>query len=283
MKLSRYPIALYLLLLVLASTPYVALLVHSDVLDIGRGFVIHSLMWAPGVAGMLSALILHRSVAMLGLGWGKTRYVVAGYLFPVLYAMLAYVPLWATGLAPAIFGTFASYSAASLHMQADSVLPAVLQIFLTMSFGVIQSAASAMGEEIGWRGYLVPALRSKYGVTATIVISGLIWAAWHMPVILFADYHGDASRSYSIACFTLMIVASGSIAAWLRLRSGSVWPAIALHATHNAFIQWILDPITSSAGRGVWYAGEFGLALAVSTSVIAIALLLLRPLGGRSE
>lgn len=266
-------IALYLLLVVLISTPYYVLLARSGSMDMGRGFVIHSLMWAPGVAGLLAAWLQYRSVAMLGLGWGRTRYVAAGYLLPIAYSLLAYVPLWLTGLAPATFGAFAQDSATRLHMHdIGLVAPALLQVFLTLTFGIVQSAASAAGEEIGWRGYLVPALRARYGVAATVILSGLIWAAWHMPVMLFADYHSAAPRSYEIACFTAMVVASGAIAAWLRLRSGSVWPAIALHAAHNAFVQWLLDPMTDSSGRGAWYAGEFGIALAIASAAVAVVL-----------
>lgn len=280
MTAKRPSITLYLALVILISTPYYALLAHSGAMDMGRGFVVHSLMWAPGVAGLLCAWLQYRSAAMLGLGWGRTRYVAAGYLLPIAYSLLAYVPLWLTGLAPAMFGSFAQDSASRLHMAgAGPVVPALLQVFLTLTFGIVQSAASAAGEEIGWRGYLVPALRARFGVAATVIFSGLIWAAWHMPVMLFADYHSAAPRSYEIACFTAMVVATGGIAAWLRLRSGSVWPAIALHATHNAFVQWLLDPMTDTTGRGAWYAGEFGIALAIGSVAVAAALFAAKPAG----
>ncbi|WP_346949132.1 CPBP family intramembrane glutamic endopeptidase [Dyella sp.] len=273
MDLKRYPVALYLALVVLLSTPYYVLLARSGSMDMGRGFVVHSLMWAPGIAGLLSAWLRHRSVAMLGLGWGRTRYVAAGYVLPILYSLLAYVPLWLSGLAPAAFGEFARDCATRLHWQNAGLLaPALLQIFLTLTFGAIQSAASAAGEEIGWRGYLVPALREKYGMGATVLLSGLIWAAWHMPVIFFADYHSAAPQAYAVACFTLMVLITGGIAAWLRLRSGSVWPAIALHAVHNAFIQWLLDPMTDASGNGAWYAGEFGVALVIAAGIAAASL-----------
>lgn len=272
MDFKRYPVALYLILVALLSTPYYMLLARSGALDMGRGFVVHSLMWAPGVAGLLSAWLVHRSTAVLGLGWGRTRYVAAGYLLPILYSLLAYIPLWLTGLAPLAFGDFARDCATRLHWQDGGLAAPALQIFLTLSFGAIQSAASAGGEEIGWRGYLVPALRAKYGVGATVTLSGLIWAAWHMPVILLADYHSAAPQAYAIACFTLMVLFTGGIAAWLRLRSGSVWPAIALHAVHNAFIQWLLDPMTDTQGNGAWYAGEFGAALVLSCGAVAAVL-----------
>lgn len=272
--MKRHPVLLYLLLVAVISAPYNYLLLRAGSLELARGFVIHSLMWAPALAALITCWCVDGSLARIGWGWGRTRYVAAGYLIPVAYSALAYVPLWLTGLAPPLFGAFAEHSAKGLVLAPGTIaLPILLQILLTMSFGVVQSAASATGEEIGWRGFLVPALSEKYAFGAVVLISGLIWAAWHMPVVLFADYNGGAPKGYSVACFTVMILSSGAIAAWLRLRSGSVWPAIVLHATHNAVVQWIFDPMTSSDSHAAWYAGEFGAALAITTTLVALVLL----------
>jgi len=269
----RRSVVLYLFLVVAISVPYWVLMLKAGSIELARGFVIHSQMWAPAAAALLSAWITQRSLAGFGWHWGRARYVVAGYLIPIGYGVLAYLPLWLSGLAPTAFGAFAATSAKGLAMTAvPAAWPALLQVFLTLTFGVIQSAASAAGEEIGWRGYLVPALRQRFGFVTTVGLSGVIWAAWHMPVLLFADYNGGAPKAYSVACFSVMIIASGGIAAWLRLRSGSVWPAIAFHAVHNAVVQWLLDPMTNAQGRAAWFAGEFGMALALSTTLAALLL-----------
>jgi uncharacterized protein len=272
-------VALYLGLVVVFSLPWWALMLSTGSIELSRGFVIHMQMWAPALAALLASWLLQRSVRGIGWMWGRSRYVAAGYLIPVAYSLLAYAPLWLSGLAPSTFGVFATKSAAGLAMTSLSPMwPAALQIFLTMSFGVVQSAASAAGEEIGWRGYLVPALRERFSFATTAWISGIVWACWHMPVVLFADYHGGAPEWYSIVCFTVMIIASGAIAAWLRLRSGSVWPCIVLHAVHNAVVQWLLDPMTATGGHAAWFAGEFGAALAVTTVLFALVICR-RPLG----
>jgi uncharacterized protein len=67
-----------------------------------------------------------------------------------------------------------------------------------------------------------------------------------------------------------MILATGAMTAWLRLKSGSVWPAVLLHACHNAVIQWLFDSMTVETGRAAWFAGEFGVALAVISVLFAI-------------
>jgi membrane protease YdiL (CAAX protease family) len=48
-------------------------------------------------------------------------------------------------------------------------------ILLAGSFGLVKSLASALGEEIGWRGFLVPELFKNIGFTGTALVSGVVW------------------------------------------------------------------------------------------------------------
>ena len=66
---------------------------------------------------------------------------------------------------------------------------------------------------------------------------------------------------------------------YLRLRSGSIWPCVLLHASHNTFVQGIYDPLTSPVGAAKYITSEFGAGLALSI-VIAAALVLIN---GRHE
>jgi membrane protease YdiL (CAAX protease family) len=51
---------------------------------------------------------------------------------------------------------------------------------------------------------------------------------------------------------------------WLRLKSGSLWPCAMLHASHNLFIQAILDRITAPVGGALYVTTEFGFGLVVT-------------------
>ncbi|WP_457831901.1 CPBP family glutamic-type intramembrane protease, partial [Staphylococcus aureus] len=66
----------------------------------------------------------------------------------------------------------------------------ILLYFIIMGiFGMPGSIANALGEEIGWRGFLVPELYKKIGYTKTSLLTGAIWSVWHYPILIFADYN----------------------------------------------------------------------------------------------
>jgi uncharacterized protein len=260
-------VLLYIALTALFTVPWTLLLLHTHRLDIGRGFVIHTQMWAPALAAFACCAIYRIPLSFLGFHWPGPRAMAWGYLLPVAYATTAYLLLWFTGLAPADFSGFALASRKSLQLGAGA---AELNAALILTFGVLQSAVSATGEEIGWRGFLVPVLAQRLNFTGVALVSGVIWAMWHYPLILFGTYNSAAPKWVALLCFTIMIIATGTMAAWLRLKSGSVWPAALFHACHNAVIQWLFDSMTVETGRAAWFAGEFGVALAVTSILFAI-------------
>jgi membrane protease YdiL (CAAX protease family) len=66
-------------------------------------------------------------------------------------------------------------------------------------------------------------------------------------------------------------VVSGSfIFAWLRIKSGSVWTAALLHASHNLYVQAIFTPLTRNTGKTAWYIDEFGVVLPLVSVAFAI-------------
>jgi membrane protease YdiL (CAAX protease family) len=112
-----------------------------------------------------------------------------------------------------------------------------------------------------------------------VLLSGAAWALWHVPLIVSGIYAAGPSPVLSALIFVPNVVAAGYLAARLRLESGSVWPAVAYHASWNALIQGSFDRYTSGGGgvrtTSIW-VGESGL-LVVAVNVAVVALLTLRP------
>jgi membrane protease YdiL (CAAX protease family) len=69
-----------------------------------------------------------------------------------------------------------------------------------------------------------------------------------------------------------MVIADSYILGWLRLKSGSLWTACVLHASHNLFIQAIFDRITAPAGRALYVTTEFGAGLVLTVGAFALYL-----------
>jgi uncharacterized protein len=118
---------------------------------------------------------------------------------------------------------------------------------------------SALLEEIAWRGFLVPQLIKLTSFTNTALISGLIWAVWHFPFIIFTDVRpGYSPLLYSLICFTILAIGISFATGWLRLKSGSVWTAALLHGSHNVFMLHVFNVLTSDSGKTWLLLGEYG-------------------------
>jgi uncharacterized protein len=142
-------------------------------------------------------------------------------------------------------------------------------LLLELTIGMVENLISGFGEELGWRGLLVPELAKVTSFTKTALISGVIWAAWHMPGIFLADLSGDTPHLYAEAMFAVLIIAISFPLAWLTLKSGSLWPAVVLHASHNLFIYPIFERLTSDTDLTPYITGEFGVGLAFTSAVLA--------------
>ncbi len=235
----------------------------------GASYYVLILMWCPGAAGLTTRLLFQHSLR--GAGWGKPRawYAWAGYWIPIAYASVVYVPLWIAGYSD-FHATAIQQLLGRTHLTAaPSGIGVLAYVAIAATIGLIPEAFAALGEEIGWRGFLVPELAKVTSFGWVGLLSGAIWALWHVPLIVAADYHGANPVWYSLLCFGIMVIGMGYLAAWIRLKSGSVWPAMLLHGSHNLFVQTIFDPLTRRAPLTNYVTTEFGAGLAIVAAVIA--------------
>jgi len=99
--------------------------------------------------------------------------------------------------------------------------------------GAFVNMIPALGEEIGWRGWLLPKLL-PLGPVAAVIISGVIWGLWHSPLVLLGYNYPDAPGWLAVLAMIGMCTVVGGVFGWLRLRSGSVWPSALAHGSFNA-------------------------------------------------
>jgi membrane protease YdiL (CAAX protease family) len=146
----------------------------------------------------------------------------------------------------------------------DSLLNFLIQVVLfTLTFALL--------EEIGIRGYLLPKLLSL-GRTRALVLSGLVFATWHMPLILLTPVFPIGNKLISVPLFYGTVVAASFVYGYLRLYTGGVWPASLAHAVHNA--AWgVLGAFTVTSYPVIvnkYLVGDFGVLILIGAVIGAI-------------
>lgn len=240
----------YLIFLFILSTLAYTILFNYIKIGISPLLGIFILMWCPAFSAFITQFIYERNLRCFGWGLAKLYWYPLSYFLPVISGALAYGFIWITGLG---------------RINADYQF----NFFHFAIFGIILHIAFAAGEEIGWRGFLVPNLFKAIGFTKTCFISGIIWAVWHFPLIISGRYLSNIPVTVSLAQLVIVILAMTFIINWIRLKSGSVWTAVLLHASHNLYMQNLFDPMTTLTGLlSRYFSGENGFALITVYSVI---------------
>lgn len=224
----------------------------------------HSLliMWTPGIAALITSLITKRSLKLMGWSFSP-KWITLGWSIPILYAAISYGLVWVAGLGGVPNPTFLERARLTLGMPHNSNWLVITAAFFFITVvNLIPAMILSLGEELGWRGFLVPELSKSVGWKKAGWISGIIWGIWHLPGIISGQYAANGTPVwFQLFCFLILVISTAVILAWLRMKSNSIWPAAVLHATHNGVIQMFFDRITYNTGHTSYFTGEFGIAL----------------------
>ena len=114
---------------------------------------------------------------------------------------------------------------------------ALIQILASLTYAPFLNSFFALGEEIGWRGYLYPALRGRFSIVHTHVLLGLIWSLWHLPINLQGYNYGLSYFAYpvlGVVAMFLFCFSVGILLSWLLEKTGSIWASALFHGAINA-------------------------------------------------
>lgn len=141
----------------------------------------------------------------------------------------------------------------------------------TAHWGPLAIAAAIgppLGEELGWRGYLGPALRLRLGVLGGAIATGFAWALWHLP-LSFDTTRGLAGLA-AFPEFAASLICASVVIAWLVERSGgSLAVAILAHASLNLGILRAPDAMTGRLVAWSLLAIAAGVALRSAPATVA--------------
>jgi uncharacterized protein len=206
-------------------------------------------MWIPGIAGIFAAR--YSKVRLLGTKRAPIRFLVVAVIAPVGVCGIILGALWLSG---------------SETLQFDLREIGVGSMSLLV-FGFLFSFLGALGEEIGWRGFLTPLLARRLGFTV------LVWCSW-LPWFLFYLWLLFLAGSYSKPAFGVQVLTIGTLLfglnvllVWFRMRTGSLWPAVLLHAIHNLLV---FNPVALAQSHRPWLTGGLGLGIACGYLAICI-------------
>lgn len=253
----------------LLSMPLYYFLLRSSLPVEQCGPYILLLMWIPAIVSLLMRLFRREGFRSIGLGFRRIgpsqsgsliNVIGAALAFPLVVAGLTYGGAWLSGLV--VFH--------SPHTGAGPFQSLLGDIIFAATAGTLIGIVMVAGEEIGWRGYMTEKL-CKSGIKAPHTVGGLIWAAWHSPLILSGQYAAGPAPILSAITFTVLALALHHLWSWWRLKTGSLWPAIVAHSAWNSIIQHPFDGHSAGTAATLWL-GDSGV-LVVAAAALGVVLI----------
>ena len=185
----------------------------------------------------------------------KLKYIIFSLLLPFTYIGIPYLIVWK------VFpDTFINQGS-------------ILYVLIAITLGTVISMLTALGEEIGWRGYMFTTLNKEYGLNKALIVTSLFWCIWHLPLLIWGSYMNTTPIWYRIPAFILCIFPLGVVEGLITLKSNSVWPAAILHATHNNYDQVLFGKLTNGERVG-YFVSETGFLTIIFIWFIAVFLYL---------
>lgn len=241
-------------------------IVYYSLITFRSGIFIGPLMMSPALAAILTLLVQGKPITSMPWGIKDLKYLKMAYFTPVLYITVAYLLLWSFGFG----GVFEESTLTKWAKQlgiVNTTVAALVMVGLLGTVQVIKNLGSTFGEEIGWRGFFIFELRKVLSFEGVSIISGLIWAMWHYPIII---YFVGGNKAVHLIAFTVMIVGMSVILAYYTFKSNSLVPAALFHSVHNIYIQKIFTPLTITNKSSDIWIDEYGFMIPIITTITAI-------------
>ena len=196
-------------------------------------------MGASVAAWVALALTKRPKRAAYGLGWpkGSTGGAVACTLaFAGLYVLRIFLPAFLTGTQ----GDYLAYLAT----------PAPYLMLVTVILNFFLSFLMFFGEEYGWRYFLQPRMQVRFGSRLGVVLLGVVWGLWHLPLNLF--YYAPDTPLQSIAAQVGCCICYGVVIAWGYLKTGNLWVPVLMHFINNNLGLVFIPDLTFQNNTYTW-------------------------------
>jgi hypothetical protein len=206
---------------------------------IGGQLAVAAVMWAPAVAALIiTRMVSHEKLSSLWLRFGRSwkPYLATALLIPLAY-IITYLVTWALGLGQPDWQlkTFFSMVAETGVDMTTAPSPGILLaglFFSSLLVAPIVNSIFGLGEELGWRGYLLPRLM-PLGKWKAYGLLGIIWGLWHAPLVLMG-FNYPGTPVLGVLMMVLLTTAIGFFINEMTLRYRSAVLAGWIHGVFNS-------------------------------------------------
>jgi membrane protease YdiL (CAAX protease family) len=173
---------------------------------------------------------------------------------------------WLVGLSPLV--AFALCLLAGVVDYDSSGLGPIVPLGLTLL--VLPYIPLAIGEDVGWRGLLTTRLADVAGPRVVLLLTGVVWGAFHWPLIIWLGGAPDNTATwYAVIAFTVGTITFGALLTTMQLRWG-LWPVVLTHAVSNAAMYHVIDPVAGERAHTGYFIGECGIVGAVLSALVVL-------------
>ena len=260
--------------------------------------VIAAMMFVPTLGVLLSG------AGLKGMGWnpqikGNIRIFLAAWFAPVILTAIGAVLYFL--IFPGHFDMSGGYIAAGVGAEAFRQLEEkgisyplyfLISVIGSVTYAPLMNTFIALGEEIGWRGFLYPQLKARFGRRGGWLLGGFIWGAWHWPLIWLIGYEYGAAAGNpagyagfpvtGMLLFGIITIGWGILHDFLYEKSGSIWVPSLLHGAINAAAGLPLAVCLTDTGSARLLGPSPNGILAGLPFLVIAAILLLRSQDGNS-
>jgi membrane protease YdiL (CAAX protease family) len=189
--------------------------------------------WIPAIAALACAAVLYGRAGVRDLGRRLVLWRVSWWWYPVVLLGPLVFAIMVAGIAVLLGEPWHAARPSALALSIPALALTLLVLALT----------DGLGEELGWRGYLLPRLLNRYRAVAASLILGLYWWLWHLPLVWTK---GSPLEGQPLWLLLADLLAKSLIFTYVFLGTqGSVLIAILLHASTNLFA---VSPATGPDG-----------------------------------
>lgn len=198
-------------------------------------------MLIPGGVAIGFWLVRKRGLRNVGWGLGRAWYVIPALVVPIVVVLAS---AWI--LTSFHWATFSSEhfrfenGTVEIHKipfilgnKAQGTLYFAVNFLCSLFVQSLLGSIVTIGEELGWRGYLQSRLIERFGTNWGLIVLGVFWGYWHLPIILMGYNFPTNPVLGATVLMPLFTIFAGIFLGWLYLRSKSIWMPAVAHAAMN--------------------------------------------------